>query len=184
MTAVPPDSTLGWRPEDLPIPLEQLSDYSYVVIEEVVGRLALLRSWPWPQVDPFGRLVWVGDSEQDTAAAMIDIDLLRAQLYTPNRLQRRPRCGDTFAVQGTTKALDSADQEVSDLRGIFSGAVYDISADAREAVKLAYHAGLGAVPAAEKVDQRIRAREAETLQARAARPLRAFRVTAPPRGLR
>jgi hypothetical protein len=184
MTAVPPDSAVAWCPEDLPVPVEQLSAFGYVVVEELVGRLALLRHWPWPDVDQFGRLVWVGESEQDSTAAAIDLDLLRAQLYTPNRLRRRPRCGDAFAVQDAGGTGWSAEQEVADLRELFSGAVYDISADAREAAKLAYHAGLGAVPAAEKVDEQVRAREAETLKARVARPLRALRVSAPPRGLR
>ncbi|HST46343.1 hypothetical protein [Jatrophihabitans sp.] len=190
MTAVPPGSAVAWEPEDLPVPAEQLPGYGYVVLEELVGRLALLRRWPWPDVDQFGRLVWLGDSEQDSAAAAIDLELLHAQLYLPNRLRRRPRCGDTFAVQDAGAGWPDTDREpgtepeLADLRELFAGAVYDVSADAREAAKLAYHAGLGAVPAAQKVDKRIRARQAETLQARAARPLRPLKVAAPPRGLR
>ncbi|MBV9820816.1 MAG: hypothetical protein JO144_01120 [Actinobacteria bacterium] len=202
MIAVPPGSTVAWRPVDLPLP-DGRPGFGYVVLEELVGRLALLRRWPWPEVDQYGRLVWTGGSEQDSVAAAIDIDVLRAQLYTPNRLRRRPRCGDTFAVQeaagwpdpeqsdperSDTEQPDTeqpdTEREVTDLRALFAGDVYDISADAREAAKLAYHAGLGAVPTAEKVDPDIRAQQAETLRARAARPLRPLRVSAPPRASR
>lgn len=194
MTAAPPGSTVAWRPVDLPLPGGQ-PGFGYVVLEELVGRLALLRRWPWPEVDQCGRLVWTGGSEQDSVAAAIDVDLLRAQLYLPNRLRRRPRCGDTFAVQGPAAGgwseadhsnADHSDteQEVTDLRSLFAGEVYDISADAREAAKLAYHAGLGAVPAAETVDADLREQQAETLRTRAARPLRPLRISAPPRAPR
>jgi hypothetical protein len=112
------------------------------------------------------------------------VERLRAQLYTPNKLRRQPRCGDTFAVQGWVGSDQQAEQEVDDLRTLFTGTVYDISADAREAAKLAYHAGLGAVPSAEKVDEQLKAQQAQTLRSRASRPLRVLKVAAPPRGPR
>lgn len=184
MTAVPADSTVPWKPEDLPLPAEELAALSYVVVEEVVGSVALLRRWSWPDVDPLGRLVWPDDSEYGTGAAAVALELLRAQLYAPSKLKRRPRCGDTFAVRGAVEAAWEAEEQVSDLRALFSGSLYDISADAREAAKLAYHAGLGAVPPAEKVDQQVQADQARTLRARAGRPLPPLKVAAPPRGLR
>ncbi|HEX8093180.1 hypothetical protein [Jatrophihabitans sp.] len=184
MTAVPADSTVPWSPEDLPVPAGELAALSYVVLEELVGSLVLLRRWSWPDVDQLGRLIWLEDSEHDSDSAAVALELLRAQLYTPNNLKRRPRCGDTFAARTSTDAGWQDDQAVGDLRTLFSGAVYDISADAREAAKLAYHAGLGAVPPAEKVDEQLKAQQAETLLSRASRPLRALKVTAPPRGLR
>jgi hypothetical protein len=178
----PPGSTVAWAPEDLPPAAEQLAAFSYVVLEEIVGRLALLRRWAWPEVDQFGRVLWLNGSDCDSGAAAIALDLLQAQLYTPNRLRRRPRCGDTFAVQGAAQAAWQAEEGVSDLRHLFAGSIYDISADAREAAKLAYQAGLGAVPAAESVDEEVRAQQADTLRVRAGRPLRALRIAAPPRG--
>jgi hypothetical protein len=184
MIAVPAGSTIPWSPEDLPVPAEELAGLSYVVVEEFVGSLALLRRWPWPAVDPLGRLVWLEDSEYDSEAAAVPIDLLRAQLYAPSKLKRRPRCGDTFAVRGPVAAAWQDEDRVSDLRALFSGSVYDISADAREAAKLAYHAGLGPVPPAEKVDQQVRADQAKTLRSRAGRPLAPLRIVAPPRGSR
>jgi hypothetical protein len=184
MTAAPAGSTIPWNPEDLPLPAEELPELSYVVVEEVVGRLALLRRWPWPDVDPLGRLVWLDDSEHDSGAAAVAIELLRVQLYAPSKLRRRPRCGDTFAVRGAVSSAWQAEDQVSDLRDLFSGSVYDISADAREAAKLAYHAGLGAVPAAEKVDEQLKAQQAKTLRSRVSRPLSPLKVVAPPREAR
>ncbi|HEX8768654.1 MAG TPA: hypothetical protein VF714_09805 [Jatrophihabitans sp.] len=184
MTAVPPGSTVPWKPEDLPLPAEELPGLSYVVVEEVVGSLVLLRRWAWPDVDPLGRLIWLDESEYGAGAAAVSIDLLRAQLYAPSKLRRRPRCGDTFAVGGAVEAVWQAEEQVNDLRALFSGSVYDISADAREAAKLAYHAGLGAVPPVEKVDEQVQADQAKTLRARASRPLLPLKVVAPPRGSR
>jgi hypothetical protein len=183
MTAPPPGSTVPWNPEDLPVPVEELGGVSYVVVEELVGPLALLRRWPWPEVDPLGRLVWLDDSEYRCDAVAVAVDLLRAQLYTPSRLRRRPRCGDTFAALGAPPAVWQDDQ-VGDLRELFAGPVYDISADAREAAKLAYHAGLGAVPPAEKIDEQVRSDQLRTLRTRASRPLLQLKVTAAPRSPR
>jgi hypothetical protein len=184
MTAVPAGSTIPWSPEDLPLPLAELAALSYVVVEEVVGRVALLRRWSWPDVDELGRLVWLDDSESDSDAAGVALELLRSQLYAPNKLRRRPRCGDTFAVQGWPESARHDEQLLGDLRELFTGAVYDISADAREAAKLAYHAGLGAVAPVEKVGEQVKAQQAETLRSRAGRPLRTLKVASPPRGLR
>lgn len=181
MSATPPDSTLPWAPEDLPAPIEQLAGFGYVVVEEIVGSLALLRRWPWPAVDQCGRLVWLGDSELDSHAATVAVELLRAQCYSPNRLRRSPRCGDTFAVPGSAGPGWQAEGEVSDVRQLLSGSFYDISADAREAARLAYHAALGAVPTAESVDEGSLAEQEKTLRSRTSRPLRALRVAAPPR---
>ena len=184
MTAVPAGSTIPWSPEDLPLPHAELAALSYVVVEEIVGRVALLRRWPWPDVDELGHLVWLDDSEYDSDAAGVALELLRTQLYAPNKLTRRPRCGDTFAVQGWPQSARHDEQELGDLRELFTGAVYDISADAREASKVAYHAGLGAVAPAEKVAEQVTAQQAEALRWRAGRPLRSLKVAGPPRGSR
>lgn len=184
MTATPPGSTVVWVPEDLQAQAEDLAAFSYVVVEEVVGSLALLRRWPWPEVDQHGRLIWVADNEYDSDAAAVAVELLRAQLYSPNGLRRRPRCGDTFAVRSWAESGGQAEHQVNDLRELFTGSLYDISADAREAAKLAYHAALGAVPPAESVDEQVHAEQAKTLRSRTARQLRALRVAAPPRGPR
>lgn len=181
MTAVPPGSTVRWAPEGLPVPPEELDAFSYVVLEEIVSPLGLLRRWSWPEVDQLGRLIWLEDGERDSEAAAVGLELLRAQLYTPNKLSRRPRCGDTFAVQSVAAEVWHAEQEVGDLRELFAGSAYDISADAREAAMFAYHAGLGAVARADTVEEQLRAHQARTLRLRANRPLRALRIADPPR---
>jgi hypothetical protein len=70
---------------------------------------------------------------------------MRLQLYRPNGLQRRPRPGDTFAVRLTAVAGWGKDAPTEDLTDLLPGAVYDVSADAREAAKLAYQGSSAAV---------------------------------------
>lgn len=181
MTTTPPGSTVVWVPENLQGRTEDLAAFSYVVVEEVVGPLALLRRWSWPEVDQHGRLIWVGDSEHDSDAAAVTVELLRAQLYAPNGLRSRPRCGDTFAVRGWAESDGQAEHQVDDLRELFTGPLYDISADSREAARLAHHAALGAVRAAEAADEQLQAEPARTLRSQTGRQLRALRIIAPPR---
>jgi hypothetical protein len=97
-TAMPPDSAVPWAPKDLPIPAADLASWTYVVLEEIVDNVALLRRRPWPVVDPLGRLLWPDGAEHDSHDATVDVDLLKAQMYAPNGIEREPRCGDTFAT--------------------------------------------------------------------------------------
>lgn len=83
-----------WQPEGLPAARE-VGDWRYVVVEELIDGLALLRRCSWPFADERGHLVWPDEAADATTATVI---LLQAQLYTPNGLRRDPRIGDTFAV--------------------------------------------------------------------------------------
>lgn len=112
---------------------------SYLLVEEIVRGQAHLQRWPWPEVDRDGRLVWA--ATRPLGDVVVPVDLLRWQLYQPQAdgLRRRPRAGDVFAVRWT--AARSPRSRVTDLRTLFTEA-YDVSADAREAAKLAYLAVL------------------------------------------
>jgi hypothetical protein len=180
MSASPPGEFVPWAPEDLPIRIREFEHWTYVVLEEIVDNVALLRRWPWPVVDGRGRLLWPGGAEHDTDAIAVDLQLLEVQLYTPNGIERQPRCGDTFAVPRSTANRWRA-RRLRDLRDALGhGSVYDISADAREAAKIAYQASLGAIRPAEKPDRAsISAVEAE-LARRKRRRLRPLRLGAPP----
>lgn len=121
------------------------AQWSYVVLEEMVGGTALLRRWPWPVVDPYGRLLWPDGLEQDNKSATIRAALLDAQLYDVNGLVRDPRVGDVFAVHGTV-GTGWRGRAVRNLEQLFGeAAVYDITAAARGATKTAVQASLGAV---------------------------------------
>lgn len=158
---------------------ETLTRRWYVVLEEMVDDVALLRRWPWPRVDQLGRLVWPDGGEHDTDAVTIDIERLRTQLYLPNRILRVPRVGDTFCVAPPRGEQPRwRNRHVRDLRTVFPGDVYDVSADAREAAKLAYQAGLAAVIPPGKVDSAERTAGLRVLRVRATAPLRRLRVGA------
>lgn len=120
-------------------------EWQYVVVEEVVGATVELMRWPWPSADRVGRLCWDDDAEDRVMSAAVPQRLVRLQLYAPNHLQRRPRAGDTFAVRLTGTSGWGEETEVADLAAILPGAVYDVSADAREAAKLAYQGASAAV---------------------------------------
>jgi hypothetical protein len=180
MTAMPPGSSVPWAPEDLPVHAEDLGTWNYVVVEEIVDDIAVLRRWPWPVVDPLGRLLWPDGAEHDTNEIAVDLELLRVQLYTSNKIQRQPRCGDTFAVRGET-VRDSQDTPPRDLREVLGNhELYDISADAREAAKIAYQSSLGAIRPAGAPDEASIAAVHRELTRRAEHRLRPLRLRRPP----
>lgn len=110
-------------------------ELSYLLVEEIVRGQAHLQRWPWPEVDRDGRLTW--SKLQPLGELVIGVDLLRWQLYQPqvDGLRRRPRAGDVFAVRWSGGRRSAS--RVTDLRTYVTDA-YDVSADAREAAKLAY----------------------------------------------
>jgi hypothetical protein len=180
MTAMPPGTSVPWAPEDLPIEAGDFGRWSYVVLEEIVDGVAVLRRWPWPVVDPLGRLLWPYGAEHDTDTITVDLALLRAQLYTANGLQRRPRCGDTFAVPQQVAAR-RRDRHPRDLRTVFGHTgVFDISADAREAAKIAYQSSLGAIRPAAAADEGTVAVVDQELHRRTEQRLQPLRLSAPP----
>lgn len=121
-------------------------DWQYVVLEEVVGATIELMRWPWPRADSRGRLFWTPDAEEQVMTAAVPQRLVRLQLYRPNQLLRRPRAGDTFAARISSPAPGWAgDLLVEDLAEVFPGPVYDVTAEAREAAKLAYQGASSAV---------------------------------------
>jgi hypothetical protein len=154
---MPAGSAVPWAPEDLPIAADDLGSWNYVVLEEIVDDIALLRRWPWPVVDPLGRLLWADGAEHDTDDASADVDLLRVQIYAANGIERKPRCGDTFAAPPSVD-LHWRETHTHDLRELLGSAdVYDISADAREAAKIAYQSSLGAIQPAHAADDEAHA---------------------------
>lgn len=166
MTTMPFGPTVPWAPEALHINRHEFGQWTYVVLEEIVDEIAVLRRWPWPAVDRLGRLVWPGGAEHDTDEIVAPLELLKAQLYVPNGLQREPRCGDAFAVQRVAGS-HSRTRRLRDLRDVFgTGNLYDISADAREAAKIAYQSSVGAIQRAPDVDREARERVATELHRR------------------
>jgi hypothetical protein len=143
-----------------------------VVLEEIVDEVALLRRWRWPLADERGHLIWADQEQLDSAA--VPVSALLEQLYKPSKLQRDPRIGDTFAVIADTAARRWP-STTKNLGRLLKGRVFDVSAEARMASRLAYQGSLAAVlPSAPGV--------AEEGEGRAARPrrLRAPEVTVVP----
>jgi hypothetical protein len=177
---MPAGSAVPWAPEDLPIAADELGLWSYVVLEEIVDHVALLRRWPWPVVDPLGRLLWPEGAEHDSQDATVDLDLLEAQMYAPNGIERHPRCGDTFAAPPSVDVRWRS-THTDDLRELLGNAdVYDMSADALEAAKIAYQSSLGAIQPARVADEESLAAVERVLRLRAQEQLQPLRLGAPP----
>ena len=72
-------------------PAENVADtrsWRYVVVEEIVDDVALLRRWRWPVADPLGHLVWKREEEQDSTA--IPVNSLREAAVRPERVAATP----------------------------------------------------------------------------------------------
>ena len=171
-----------WRPEALQAATqagEELGDFAYVVVEESVDRLIVLMAWQWPEADDKGRLFWPMEEESDSKTAVTTRDLLQYQLYRPSRLMRLPRLGDVYAASHLGPGWEGSNL-VTDVRQLFDGEIYDISADAREAAKLAYHGAAApalTTRASTDLDRRLLS-EAATHRARLT--AKRLKMTAPP----
>ena len=154
-----------WAPEDLPVSREALRRWSYVVLEEIVDDVAMLRRWGWPVVDQLGRLIWPALGEHGTQTAVVDVGLLVERLYRPTGLTRRPRCGDVFAVEAVGRGWRKRGDLV-EVASLFEGEVYDVSAAAREAAKLAYLASVAPVMQFSATDDTMRAAVADATRVR------------------
>ena len=152
---------LPWRPPSAPDSLAALSDDElsaclYVVVEEKIDRTIGLLVSPWPGTTGDGRLRF--DPDDDEVEVAVNLDELQARLAERDvsgpadspesaaALAQRPvEVGDAFAVQAGDPA--PAPSELEKLSGRtgnvdWMAAVADISADAREAAKVATYEAL------------------------------------------
>jgi hypothetical protein len=167
------DHASVWVPDSLHKEDVDLAGFSYVILEELIDQLALLMASPWPKADAAGRPVW--ESAEDRRDAAIDQRLLQEQLYAASKLKRTPRVGDVFAVERLGPGWDT-DDPVADARTLLAGQIYDVTVDAREAVKVAY---FGVLTAGSRNEPEPR------VEPVAEEPTRARRIktSAPPRQL-
>lgn len=156
----PPDENEGvpWFPGSVApfaeTPEVARAGWAYVLVEEVAGAVAELVRWPWPLADQLGHLFWAPDDQERVVSADVPVAVLRRCLYEPSGLERSPRAGDTFAAEmgGAGWTTDGEHGAVLDLTELFPGNVLDISADAREAAKLAYQGANAAVYAGSEAE--------------------------------
>lgn len=155
-------------------PAQARAAWAYVVVEEVAGAVAELVRWPWPLADQLGHLVWPLADQAQAMTATVTIPVLRRFMYEPSGLQRTPRSGDAFAAEiggSGWSDPDSDDEEpVMDLRLLFPAMVLDISADARDAAKLAYQSASAAVYDGSDAEELLE-KSSQTREARTAEPV-------------
>ena len=181
-----PRDGVPWAPESLTnLGLDGrtlATNWRYVLVEELVGPIALLARWRWPLADGFGSVFWSADTEEPELTATIPRGLLATQLYEPNQMRRDPRAGDTFAVEGAQRTGWGGRRPVADLRRLMPMRILDISADTHELARLAYLSAAGAVQPSTlaEEDEQIRAALSEAAEQRAQHRAPQLEVAAPP----
>lgn len=134
-----------WRPPGLrahALDDDTLAALAYIVVDERVGPYYALAIEPWPSVDAWGRMRF--PRRHEVGHVVLHVDVLRAELYEGLR-DRAPRIGDVFAGTLASEAEEFVRSEEQfawehPLSDLVSGAVYDVTADARAAVKAAFYA--------------------------------------------
>jgi hypothetical protein len=123
------------------------------MIDELDPSTALLALWPWPGLEG-GRLVFADEEVVVGVDAQALRDFLSAHRLPPALAGRELRTGDAFAI----RVKDGADldrQEVMRDPGLWiEPPVYDVTADARRAAKVAFYS---AVSEPLRPDEAIRA---------------------------
>lgn len=145
-----------WRPLGLPesITNEDLAGFVYAVVEERIDEILGLIVTSWPKADG-GHPVFAGpEQEYEVAVANADLHQALSQRYIESALQltsqrllleskelrERPiEVGDTFAIPASLDAVAAAAEAAGpvEANSWIEGQVIDITADAREAAKLA-----------------------------------------------
>jgi hypothetical protein len=162
-----PEPAAPWRPsglERLGAELEALvaaGKLVYVVVDELDAGIASLVVSRWPHVDGLGRLRF--DLERDVHLA-VDAEALQRLLEervplvpggagaVGEELRSRPLLvGDVFGACLVEVPADERDAPLDPARWL-SGPIVDVSADAREAAKVQYHAAVAGVLTATDVD--------------------------------
>ncbi len=136
-----------WLPPDLELSPEELTAFSYIVVEEIVGPRVTLIVSRWPGVDGKGRLDFEGRSRLATVA-LRDLERRLSQereMPAPERLEQGERealrrravaVGDVFAGRVKDGRLGS------DLDRWLAPPLIDISRQAREAAQASFLAAV------------------------------------------
>jgi hypothetical protein len=115
---------------------KELATLAYVVIDELESSLVGLTVSPWPTLDDRGRLHFDLERAREVGATKRALETHLAKHRSPRKVAGRPlRMGDTFAC-GIKEPLK--DGELLEPGDWMVPPISDISAEAREAAKLAF----------------------------------------------
>ena len=115
---------------------KDVASLAYVVIDELESNLVGLTASPWPTLDSKGRLHFDLEASREVGATRPALEAFLAKHRTPRKVARRPlRMGDAFACRVREPLQDG---ELIEPERWMVPPITDISAQAREAAKLAY----------------------------------------------
>jgi hypothetical protein len=132
----------------------------YLVVDEIVGGAVGLSLCEWPWLDAQGRLHFSGHDASMLGAELGPFRDFLAEHRRPHGLAERPvRIGDVFAVRVKERALARLAASIDEKTRLeprvapeewLESPLYDVSADAREAAKVAFYAAVAPVVAADE----------------------------------
>lgn len=159
-----------WVPSGL-VRRKDLAQLAYVVIDELESARVGLTVSPWPTLDAKGRLHFDLDRARAVGSTKRTLEAFLAKHRTPRKVARRAlRMGDAFACRVKEPLQDG---ELLEPELWMVPPVTDISAEAREAAKLAFFSA--AAPLADpRADREVVALAPKST------PLRSTRVPSKP----
>jgi hypothetical protein len=162
-----------WRPPGLPehVTDEDLVGFVYAVVEERIDEVFGLIVTPWPKADGEQPVFAGADQEYEIAVERADLqdaissrtvapppDLKPQELIDAKQVlsEREIEVGDAFAVPSSLEVIAAASESTAppEADTWINGIVIDLTADAREAAKLAMLRAL-APPLEPKVKRRM-----------------------------
>jgi hypothetical protein len=150
---------------------KDLAVLAYVVVDELESALVGLTVSPWPTLDAKGRLHFDLERARAIGATKRTLEAFLAKHRTPRKVARRPlRMGDAFACRVKEPLQDG---ELVEPELWMVPPITDISAQAREAAKVAYYSAAAPIAGA-RAD-----REVVALAPKSA-PLKSTRVPSKP----
>jgi hypothetical protein len=131
-----------WRPQALG--RANTSEFSYLVVEELLRTAVGFAVSPWPYVDKAGRLRFGPEGTRTLTVDRASFERLLAK-RRPRSLRRRPlRIGDVFAAKLAPAAQRGqpgpAAEFVQDAATLLRPPLVDVTAEARERAKASFYA--------------------------------------------
>lgn len=141
--------TTAWAPHGVP---PRIGDFHYVVVDEIVGSSVGLALSAWPELDAQGRLLFGATEVYLLGSPRGELETFLSKHRLPEDLRERPlRIGDVFAVRVRPEALEEIVDELDEQQRLepffapeswIEPPVYDVTADARDAAKVAFYAAV------------------------------------------
>lgn len=155
------ETSTAWAPPSSP----RVADgaFHYVVVDEIVGSAVGLTLSAWPRLDGQGRLQFDQADVYLVGSPVDELQMFLSEHRLPEELRERPvRVGDVFAVRVRREVLRGVAEELDEPQRLepfldpetwIEPPLYDVTADARDAAKVAFYAAVTPILDSEQAAQ-------------------------------